>query len=58
MNIHEALAYLKNHRYEISLKDNIYFLNDIDDSNSQLEVYNQKELIALAEQLQEEFSNS
>lgn len=57
MNIHQALAYLKNHRYEISLKDNIYFLNDIDDSNSQLEVYNQKELVALAESLQEEFSS-
>ncbi len=57
MNIQQAIDYLKNHRYEISNKDNIYFLNDIDDSNSQLEVYNQKELIALAERLQEEFSS-
>ena len=57
MNIQQAIDYLKNHRYEISNKDNIYFLNDIDDSNSQLEVYNQKELIALAESLQEEFSS-
>ena len=56
MNIHEALAYLKDHRYEITQKDFIYFLNDIDDSNSQLEAYNEKELIALAEQLKEEFS--
>ncbi len=57
MNIHEAVNYLTEHRFEISIKDNIYFLNDIDDSNSQLEVYNKKELIALAEQLQEEFSS-
>ena len=55
-NIEEALKYLQDHRFQITQKDNIYFLFDIDDSNAQLEIYNQKELIALAEQLKEEFS--
>ena len=56
MNIEQAIKYLQDHRYEITQKDYIYFLNDIDDSISQLEAYNEKELIALAEQLKEEFS--
>ena len=56
MNIDEAIKYLKDHRYQITQKDNIYFLFDIDNSNAQLEIYNEKELIALAEQQKEEFS--
>ena len=54
--IDEAIKYLQDHRYQITQKDNIYFLFDIDDSNAQLEIYNEKELIAHAEQLKEEFS--
>lgn len=54
-NIKEAISYLQDHRYEITQKENVYFLNDIDDSFSQIETYNKKELIALAEQIQEEF---
>jgi len=57
MNISQALEYLKNHRFQVTQKDNIYFLFDIDDSNAQMEIYNEKEIIAHAEQLQEEFSS-
>ena len=56
MNIEQAVKYLQDHRYEITQKDCVYILNDIDDSNSQPEIYNKKELIALAENLKEEFS--
>ena len=56
MNIDQAVKYLQDHRYEITQKDCVYILNDIDDSNSQAEIYNEKELIALAENLKEEFS--
>jgi len=55
LNIDEAVKYLQDHRYEIIQKDSIYILNDIDDSKSGIEIYNEKELIALAEQLKEEF---
>jgi len=55
LNIEQAVKYLQDHRYEITQKDCVYILNDIDDANAQLEIYNEKELIALAEQMKEEF---
>lgn len=55
MNIDQAVKYLRKWRYEIEIKNpNTFLFNDIDDSNSTLEVYDQKELIALAEQLKDE----
>lgn len=56
MNIEQAISFLKDKRYEITQKENIYFLNDIDDSNSQLEAYNEKELIELARQIKGELN--
>ena len=55
MNIGQAIKYLQDHRYEITQKDCVYLFNDIDDSFSGIEIYNEKELIALAEQIKEEF---
>jgi len=56
MDIEQAIKYLQDHRYQITQKDYIYFVFDIDDLNAQLQFYNEKQLIAHAEQLKEEFS--
>lgn len=53
MNIEQAVKYLQENRYEITQKDCVYLFNDIDDSFSGIEVYNEKELIELAEQIKD-----
>ena len=56
MNIEQAVKYLQDHRYEITQKDCVYLFNDIDDADSGIEIYNEKKLIKLAEQIKEEFN--
>lgn len=56
MNIEQAVKYLQDHRYEITQKDCVFLFNDIDDADSGIEVYNEKELIELSENIKGEFS--